>query len=87
MSYFVYIIQSKSTGKYYTGITNDLNRRLSEHNKTKSNTIVSKNLTDFEFIYSEKVSNRIQARKREKYLKSGVGREFRNRLMKSSMRV
>ena len=83
----MYIIQSKSTGKYYTGITNDLNRRLSEHNKTKSNTIVSKNLTDFEFIYSEKVSNRIQARKREKYLKSGVGREFRNRLMKSSMRV
>lgn len=36
--YFVYILQSLKTGRYYVGSTNDLNRRLSEHNgsKTKS---------------------------------------------------
>ncbi len=87
MNYYVYIIKSESTGRVYTGITNDLNRRLNEHNKRKSNTIVSRNLTDFKYIYTEKVSNRIEARKREKYLKSGVGREFRNKLLRSIPRV
>ena len=87
MSYFVYIIQSESTRKYYTGITTDLKRRLKEHNKIKSNTVVTKYLTDFKYIYTEEVKNRNEARKREKYFKSGVGREFRDKLVKSIMRV
>ena len=87
MSYFVYIIRSSGTGKFYTGITNDLNRRLHEHNKRKSNTVVSKYLTDFEYVYTEKVTNRIVARKIEKYLKSGVGREFRNNIIGLIKRV
>jgi len=32
MSYWVYILQSESTGKTYTGQTSDLKRRLNEHN-------------------------------------------------------
>ncbi len=42
---------------------------------------------DFKIIYIEKVTNRAEARKREKYLKSGVGREFRNKLFESDSRV
>jgi len=87
MNYYVYIIQSRSTNKFYTRITNDLKRRLKEHNKVKSNTNVSRNLTDFEYIYTEQFASRTEARKKEIYLKSGVGREFRSKLIESKKRV
>ena len=32
MAYFVYILESLSTGRYYVGQTYDLPKRLSEHN-------------------------------------------------------
>jgi len=32
MTYYVYILQSESTGRYYCGQTNDLERRIQEHN-------------------------------------------------------
>lgn len=83
MKYYVYVIKSRSTGKFYTGMTNDLQRRISEHNRSKSNTIVTKYLTDFELVYSEEVDSREIARKREKYLKSGCGRKFRDQHLSS----
>ena len=38
MTYYVYILQSKVTGKYYVGQTKNLSQRLKEHNsgQTKS---------------------------------------------------
>ena len=63
-------------------MTNDVQRRLLEHNRPKSNTVVTKYSTDFALVYSEKVGSRLEARNREKYLKSGVGREFRNNIVK-----
>ena len=82
--YFIYIIKSLSKNKYYTGITNNLDRRLEEHNQKLSNTLTTKNLTDFELVFCTSVSNRLVAREIEKYLKSGSGREFRNSLLKYS---
>jgi len=35
-SYFVYILKSKSTGRLYIGQTNNLDRRLNDHNSGKS---------------------------------------------------
>lgn len=54
-------------------MTNNLNRRIKEHkrNKTKS----TKNLGEFNVIIIEKQPNRIMAREREKYWKSGCGKE------------
>jgi len=57
-------------------MTNNLVRRLKEHNKGKTSTPSTKNRGPFVLIYVEKVENRKEARKREKYLKSGAGREF-----------
>jgi len=74
--YFVYVLKSKKDGKFYTGITNNLEHRLAEHNRGKSSTSSTKNRGPFIIIYFEKVENRRVARKREKYLKSGSGREF-----------
>jgi len=74
--YFVYILRSKKDNKHYTGITNNLERRLKEHNHGKNSTLSTKNRGPFELIYYEIVKNRMVAREREKYFKSGVGRRY-----------
>ncbi|MFH1577433.1 MAG: GIY-YIG nuclease family protein [Candidatus Margulisiibacteriota bacterium] len=72
--YFVYIIQSLIDNNLYIGITNDLKQRLKRHNSGQVNS--TKHRAPFKFIYSESLPNSIEARKREKYFKSGIGREF-----------
>ena len=71
--YFVYVIQSKIDNRLYVGFTDNLERRIGEHNsgKTKS----TKAYIPWELVYFESVENRIDARKREKYFKSGYGKE------------
>jgi putative endonuclease len=82
VEYYVYVLQSYSTGKFYTGITSDIERRLTEHNGTNSGTLSTKNLHDYKPIFVEIVDNMVGARKLEKYLKSGTGREFRTEIVK-----
>ena len=67
MSYYVYVIRSVNYDYTYTWITNNIERRLKEHNlwKTKSN----KKYAPFKLIYLEEVEDSLDARKREKYLK------------------
>ncbi|MCR9253952.1 MAG: GIY-YIG nuclease family protein [bacterium] len=74
MSNIIYAIQSKVDNRIYVGFTKDLNRRLKEHyqGKTKS----TKGFRPWILIYQEKAPDRASARKREKYLKSGIGKEF-----------
>ncbi len=70
----VYIIRSLSKKYNYTGLTNNLNRRFNEHNRGYNKT--TKHYLPYEVIYSKQFETRIDARKHEKYLKSGVGRAF-----------
>ncbi len=72
--FFVYAIKSHVDERIYVGITTDVSKRLSEHNsgKTKS----TKGYKPWRMIYAESLPSRFEARRREKYLKSGVGKEF-----------
>ena len=72
--YIVYILRSKSKPFQYVGMTNNLERRLNEHNSGYSTT--TKKYLPLELIYKENQPDRISARNREKYFKSGSGREF-----------
>lgn len=72
--YYVYVLKSKDFDWHYTGITNNLERRLYEHNLGKMKS--TKARKPYIIIYSEICSDRITARSKEKYLKSGIGREF-----------
>ena len=56
----VYILKNKETGELYYGYTNNLERRLSEHNKKKD---------CWEVIYYEAYKSEIDARTRERRLK------------------
>lgn len=79
MFYYVYIIQSKKNKFLYTGITADLRKRFKEHNGGKST--YTKSRGSFELIYYEACKNLTDARSREKYLKSGMGKRYlKNRL-------
>ncbi len=77
--YYVYVIQSKKDGYFYTGFTSDLQNRFWEH---KSGGVPStKKRAPFELIYYEACLNEQDALAREKYLKSGMGKRYlKNRL-------
>ena len=77
--YYTYVIQSKKDGRWYTGSTNDLRKRLIEHNSGK--VCSTKNRGPFILIYYEACINEQDARFREKYLKTGMGKRYlRNRV-------
>ena len=77
MQYF-YLLLSKKDGKFYTGSTNDLKRILQEHNSGKVKSI--KNRKPFNLVYYEACLNEKDAKQREIYLKSGIGKKYlRNR--------
>ena len=79
MFYYVYILRSKKNRKWYTGFTSDLRKRLNEHNSGVS--IYTKGRGPFELIYYEASLNEQDARAREKYLKSAMGKRYlKNRL-------
>ncbi len=79
MDYYVYVLRSEKNGSSYTGITNDVNKRVEQHNK--GYTFSTKNKVPLKLIHQEKFDSRIKARTREKYLKSGIGREFIRKLI------
>lgn len=74
MKYYVYIIKSKE-GFHYTGFTEDLEKRLIEHNE-KDLSFWTKRGTIWKLIYKEEFENKTDTLKREKWFKTGVGRDF-----------
>lgn len=72
MKYTVYVLSSRVAKKSYVGFTNNLNKRLEEHNSGKS--IFTKRFAPWEIVYTEEVEDYIAGRKRERYLKSASGR-------------
>ena len=77
--YYVYAIYSKSRNYIYVGISNNVQRRVNEHNHGYSKT--TKPYRPFKLIYEEEFKSRIEARNREKYLKGGSGRKFLRKLI------
>jgi putative endonuclease len=70
----VYALKSIDKKYIYVGMTDDLDRRVRQHNDGRSR--ATKPYRPFKLLYSEVHADRQSARKREKYLKSGVGKEF-----------
>lgn len=77
--FYVYAIKSLERNYIYVGMTDNPERRFDEHNSGKGK--ATKPYAPFRMIFLEKVGPREAARKREKYLKSGVGKEFLRNLI------
>jgi len=78
--YFVYAIKSILRNYIYVGMSNDLERRLKQHNNGQNKT--TKAYSPFILILSEVFETREAARKKEKYFKSGIGKEYLKTLLK-----
>ena len=73
---YVYALYNVSVNKIYIGQTNNLDRRVKEHNEKRGNHYTAKFRGEWKLIYTESVSTRTEAIKREKQLKTGNGRAF-----------
>jgi putative endonuclease len=71
--FHVYILRSATTGRHYVGYTSNLTQRLGQHNDaiTKS----TKNRGPWKMVHHEDFNTRSEAMRRERFFKTGQGRE------------
>ena len=77
--FYVYMLKSKSFEKTYVGCMGNFDRRLLSHNAGKC--ISTKACRPWIVVKVEQFDSLSEARKRERYLKSGVGRRYLKRLL------
>ena len=78
MSYYVYVLKSEHHKKSYVGHTDNLARRLKEHNEGKAN--YSRRYRPWKIIYTEKYNSLNEAIIKEKYYKNHSGRKELKRI-------
>jgi len=77
--WYVYVLVSDLDNKFYVGLTENLNNRLSLHSTGKVSS--TKDRRPLKLVYYEASLNREDALHRERYLKSTYGKRYiRNRL-------
>jgi putative endonuclease len=77
--FYEYVLRSKTSLNFYTGYAQDLRKRLSQHLDGQSSYTSSRG--PYELIYFEGCANEQDARAREGYLKTGMGKRYlKNRL-------
>ena len=72
--HFVYVLKSTTDGRTYVGVSNNVDRRLKEHNRGIVD--ATKNRLPFQLISFFAFENKGKAKDFERYLKSGSGRAF-----------
>ena len=77
--YCVYTLKSEKDGTYYTGLSKNVDRRVYEHNKNDTKSTKSKK--PWVLVYVEKCESLKHAREREKFWKSGEGRDLRDKII------
>ena len=71
MEYQVYILKSTVDKNLYIGLSANVQKRLKAHNA--GNVRSTKHRRPFKLLYTETLKSRVEARTREKYLKSLKG--------------
>ena len=77
----VYVLRSIKDGARYVGISQNLERRLQDHNSGKNR--YTKGHMPWEIKYNEEYETWEEARSREKYFKSGAGRIYLEKKLKN----
>lgn len=84
--FYTYCLQSeKDKEKLYFGFTSDLKNRLAEHNSGKN--ISTKPYLPWKIIYYEACILESDARRREGYLKTNIGRRMFKRRLKDYLKI
>ena len=82
MTFFVYILQSESTGRFYVGQTQNLEERVAYHNANYSRAL--KNRGPWKLVHTERYATRSEAVRRESYIKRQKDRRFIEQLVSAS---
>jgi putative endonuclease len=77
--YYAYVLKSLKNNRFYYGCTNNLKRRLFEHDTGKSK--YTQYTKPFKLFYFERFKTLKEARKKERFFKSGQGREFIKKIL------
>ena len=77
---YVYVLESLVKKELYIGVTDDLKRRLVQHNSGLN--VSTKRYMPWRVIYYEACCDRLDAERREKYLKTSQGRRLLKRRLK-----
>jgi len=75
--YYTYILKSNTSGKFYIGFTNDIKRRVIEHNSGLSQS--TKSGIPWKLVFYGSFEKEQVAKDFERYLKTGSGRSFSDR--------
>jgi putative endonuclease len=78
--FYTYVLQSLRNDDFYIGYTNNLRRRLAEHNQGLN--FSTKRYMPWRIIYYEACLNRADAERREGYLKTTQGYRLLKRRLK-----
>ncbi|OGH18018.1 MAG: hypothetical protein A2868_02145 [Candidatus Levybacteria bacterium RIFCSPHIGHO2_01_FULL_40_15b] len=71
--WYVYILKSKNFKKSYVGSSDNPERRLLEHNSGKNT--YTRRYKPWEILKTESFETYIEARRKENFYKTGIGRE------------
>ncbi len=79
--FFVYVLKSQKNGRLYTGSTDNVERRLMEHNSGQSH--ATRHVRPFDLLHVESFQTRSQAVQRERVLKTGKGRDELEKILRN----
>jgi len=82
MPFYLYILRSATTGKFYIGHAGDVTRRLAEHNNQRVPS--TRNRGPWELVYAEEFATRAEASRRERALKKMKSRAWIEKLAGAS---
>jgi len=85
LQYYVYILESQSTGEYYTGYPKDIKVRLAKHNFGHNK--ATKNGQPLKIVYTESYSSRYAAMQRENELRHKKSNSWIKRLINNDTLV
>ena len=81
---YVYVLVSLKDKQFYTGYTGDLRKRIFQHDKGLNSS--TKHRKPLKLIYYEACLSEEDAKAREKYLKSGMGKRYLKNRLKNSLK-
>ena len=79
--FYTYVLKSRADGKLYIGHTEDLDRRLKQHNAGEVSS--TKHRMPFDLVHSKEVATRSEARWQERKWKTAWGHKQLEKLLDS----
>ncbi len=72
--YYTYVLQSTKDGRWYTGVTGNLRARVADHLNGRVES--TRHRRPLRLIYYEACRSEADAKRRERYLKTGKGKRY-----------